>query len=538
MRVTIYCRVSTDAQERDGTSLDTQERACIEYCRQQGWQVADIVREAASGYTLDRPGMERLRQQVRHGGSDGVLAYAVDRLSRNQNHIGVLFDEIAGAGAKLDFVTEKFEDTAIGRFILAARAFIAEIEREKIAERTMRGKAERARSGRLPQGNGKGCYGYRYSTETGRREIDEAQASVVKRIFQRYLETRSFSAVSNELNEAAVPSFSAGRWYPLTIRRVLTNESYTGTFTYRRSKRVWRRSGVTGKRRSIVEQRPPEDWILIEGASPRIIEQHIWDRVHLVISDPERIHHRITASNYLLKGRIKCAVCGSGIVGQTLRTKGHDYRYYRCRHVYDRNTGHSCSARYIRADKLETVIWRETIQVLSQPELVLDELRRLSAVAVDTGDADRIEHELQAVIERQRRLVRLFAGGEGDESLVQEEAGKLRRQRYSLEEQLRGLTQRPVPVSEATSLKAVCEALLKHLDVADDEDRIAALEALQVTAQAASNRVTITGVIPYDAPEFITQPSRIRCSFNGSAPVAATRNGPMACLRQRSGVHA
>ena len=66
------------------------------------------------------------------------------------------------AGAKLQFVTEKFEDTAIGRFILAARAFIGEVEREKIAERTMRGKAERAKAGKIPQGTGISCYGYTY----------------------------------------------------------------------------------------------------------------------------------------------------------------------------------------------------------------------------------------------------------------------------------------------------------------------------------------------------------------------------------------
>ena len=66
---------------------------------------------------------------------DIVVSYAGDRLSRNQNHIGVLFDEVEQAGARLEFVTEKFEDTAIGRFILAARAFIGEVEREKISER-------------------------------------------------------------------------------------------------------------------------------------------------------------------------------------------------------------------------------------------------------------------------------------------------------------------------------------------------------------------------------------------------------------------
>lgn len=65
--------------------------------------------------------------KLRRGEVDVVIAYAVDRLSRNQNHIGVLFDEIEQAGARLEFVTERFEDTAIGRFMPAARAFTAEV---------------------------------------------------------------------------------------------------------------------------------------------------------------------------------------------------------------------------------------------------------------------------------------------------------------------------------------------------------------------------------------------------------------------------
>ena len=181
-RAVVYSRVSTDAQERDGTSLDTQERACLEHAK--GWCVVVNIRDTASGASLDRPGIEQLRQLLRQGAVDVVVAYAVDRLSRNQNHIGILFDEVELAGAKLEFVTENFEDTATGRFILAARAFVGEVEREKVAERTMRGKAERARSGKLSQGTGKGCYGYAYVPGSGRREISEYQALVVARIFQ------------------------------------------------------------------------------------------------------------------------------------------------------------------------------------------------------------------------------------------------------------------------------------------------------------------------------------------------------------------
>src|SRR5688500_17835736 len=99
--------------------------------------------------------MDQVRQLLRNADTNVVLAFAVDRLSRNQNHIGVLFDEANQSGVRLDFVTEKFEDTAVGRFILAARAFVAEVEREKIVERTQRGKAQRARSGKLPQATGR-----------------------------------------------------------------------------------------------------------------------------------------------------------------------------------------------------------------------------------------------------------------------------------------------------------------------------------------------------------------------------------------------
>jgi site-specific DNA recombinase len=121
LRAVVYSRVSTDAQERDGTSLDTQERASQEYVASNAWITMEAIRDTASGYSLDRPGIEKVRMMLRQGTVDVVVAYAVDRLSRNQNHIGVLLDDVERGGAQLQFVTESFEDTAIGRFILAAR---------------------------------------------------------------------------------------------------------------------------------------------------------------------------------------------------------------------------------------------------------------------------------------------------------------------------------------------------------------------------------------------------------------------------------
>ena len=73
MRAVIYSRVSTDAQERDGTSLDTQERACIEYAQTKGWIEVERVRDTASGSNLDRPGVERVRELLKRGLVDNVV---------------------------------------------------------------------------------------------------------------------------------------------------------------------------------------------------------------------------------------------------------------------------------------------------------------------------------------------------------------------------------------------------------------------------------------------------------------------------------
>ena len=236
------------------------------------------IRDAASGYNLDRPGIERLRGLLREGGADVVVAYAVDRLSRNQNHISVLFDEVEQAGARLEFVTEKFEDTAIGRFILAARAFIAEVEREKIAERTMRGKAERARQGRIPQGTGKGIYGYRYNQETGQREIQEAQAATVRTIFEPFCNGEGCSRIAGQLSREGVRALGGGEWHPLTVRRMLLNETYTGRTTYRRTRVEIIGNGLGDKKRRRVVTRPEADWIDVPGATPANIDSLVKTR--------------------------------------------------------------------------------------------------------------------------------------------------------------------------------------------------------------------------------------------------------------------
>ncbi len=510
MRTIIYSRVSTDAQEREGTSLDTQERACDELAADRGWRVVRRIREAASGGVLERDGLDQLRAALRRGEAEVVVAFAVDRLSRSQNHIGILFDEFERAGVRLEFVTERFEDTAVGRFILAARAFIAEVEREKIAERTMRGKEERARSGRIPQATGAGCYGYTYDPATGRREIEPFQAAVVRRIFERYADSRSFSAVSNELNDAGIPAFSGGRWYPITVRRTLLNEAYIGRTVYRRTKRVPVRAPGARRRTRVVE-RPENEHIEIPGATPSIIDDDLWSRVQAILNDPERTSRRPVAKrHYALRGRLRCGVCQSAMVGQTLSSRGKNYPYYRCRHAYTKNTSHACTARYIPAGALEQEIRDEVRKVLTAPEVVLRELRQPAADASDGEAIQRLESELATLKKREERLVRLFGYDEVDSAVVRAELREVQRQREVLGAELETLA-RPASAIAAgvdeDDLRQACARIAARLDGADPERYERVLEAVQLSVAATRDEVTVEGLLPTEPPESTESPA-------------------------------
>jgi len=500
-RCIIYCRVSTDAQERDGTSLDTQERACAHYAVQQGWTVVAAVRDTASGFSLERPALAGLRQQAQAGLVDVVLAYALDRVSRKQTHVAILVEELEQAGVTLAFVTEKFEDTATGQLLRSVKAFAAEFEREKIAERTMRGKAERARSGKLPQGTGRGCYGYIYNAATGRRDVEPEQAAAVRRIFAQFCAGGSCHGIAVELNRTGVPALGGGGWHPLTIRRLLKNEVYTGKTVYRRTKVEFVREARAGRKRRRVSDRDESQWIEVPDATPAIIDRSTFVRVQDILSDPDRQLRGRPSQLYRLRGHVRCLVCSTPMVGQALM-RGQ-YSYYRCRRSYGQQTDGTCRSRYIRAELLERVVREQIAKVLCEPALVLAEAERLAVENPGAQRVTEIQRCLGQVEEQQRRLARLYLAGTMPESVLKVEGarlsaelGRLERERQELE-----ISQPALDLNSIRrTLPQVLTCLRRHILDADGDNLALMLEALQVEIAATAERVEISGVISTQPP--------------------------------------
>lgn len=118
------------------------------------------MRETYSGLTLERPELTRLRDWVRQGQVKAMITYSVDRLARDGLFLLLLVDEWEKAGAKVVFVTEPHTNTPEGQLLTYVRGWASKLDALKIKERTVRGRKQRARNGRMPaMGN---LYGYLY----------------------------------------------------------------------------------------------------------------------------------------------------------------------------------------------------------------------------------------------------------------------------------------------------------------------------------------------------------------------------------------
>ena len=160
MRVGIYARVSTEAQEARGT-IGSQLEALRARAAQEGHQVvAEFVDDGVSGARLDRPGLDAMRDAAEAGLVEAVWCLSPDRLARVYAYQVLVLDELARFGVPVLFTdAPPIADDPQARLLVQVQGVIAEYERAKIAERYRRGKLWRSRSGEVI--SWKTPYGYR-----------------------------------------------------------------------------------------------------------------------------------------------------------------------------------------------------------------------------------------------------------------------------------------------------------------------------------------------------------------------------------------
>lgn len=239
MAIALYVRVSTSRQQQTQTIEQQLNRLRAKVAVETDWHLAEehVYRDDGySGASLNRPGLDHLRDHAALGAFELVLITAPDRLARKYVHQVLLIDEMQNRGCQVEFLDRPMSDDPHDPLLLQMRGAVAEYERSLIAERMRRGRQAKLRSGTLLPWT-YAPYGYMLDPERprdpSRVRLDPVKAESVKQIFAWYTDpeipaTRYW--VAKTLSERQIPTPRGGpRWNVASVRGILRSPAYTGT---------------------------------------------------------------------------------------------------------------------------------------------------------------------------------------------------------------------------------------------------------------------------------------------------------------------
>jgi site-specific DNA recombinase len=397
MRAVIYARYSSENQRE--ASIEDQVRTCKSRIETEGWVfVTTYADHAQSGASHLRPGYQRLLADGRSGAYDVVVAEALDRLSRDQEHVAALFKQLSFAGVKIVTLAEG----EVGALHVGLKGTMNALYLTDLRQKVRRGLEGRVRQGRSGGGL---CYGYDVVREIdargepvyGGRAINEAEAGVVRCIFDAFAAGKAPRTIARELNAQRVLGPRGRPWSETTIRGhtlrrtgILHNELYVGRLVWNKQRYV--KDPSTGKRLARIN--PEREWIIKSVPELRIVEDDLWHRVQgrlAGIRGSDRVMKARAKKfwlnrrpQHLLTGLTTCGDCGAPLVAA-----GKDYLC--CSAA--RRLGTCKNVKGIRRGVLEGLILNALKHNLMHPDLVAEFVK-----------------EFYAEINRQRRDAELLLG--------------------------------------------------------------------------------------------------------------------------------
>lgn len=518
MRAALYVRVSTPGQAQAQTIEQQVTRLCAAV-QQRGWTLEErhVYRdEGYSGVSLNRPGLDALRDQAALAAYEVVLLTAPDRLARKYVHQMLVIEELQQHGCRVEFLDRPMSEDPHDQLLLQIRGAVAEYERALITERTRRGRLAKVRAGQLLPWS-RPPFGYRSDPEHPRDpaslRLDPYEATVIARIFAWYLEDGgTIRHVAARLTEAGITTPTGQtRWTGASVRGILQNPAYTGTAYGNRTHTV-----PSSRRQSALRPvgsgqsqrpRPKEEWIPL--TVPAIITQEVFDQVQEKIARNPRLATRHnTRQSYLLRALVSCGQCHWHAAA---RFAHHGYPYYTCRGRKEER----CTAPYIPAGVLDEVVWQDLCRVLSDPAPIAAALTRARGGAwlpQDIQARQRSTQQALAQVQRQQqRLLDAYLAGVVPLAELDRKRQDLLRREESLgaeQRQIEAIARHHLDLQAlATSMEAFCVQVRAGLDQATFAQRRALVELL-------IDRVIVTGQdveIRYVMPTNPTGPHRPFC---------------------------
>jgi site-specific DNA recombinase len=553
-----YGRVSSDEQNKMAT-IESQVATVDDWDRAHGGdpQPDDwYIDNGWSGFSMERPALDRLRDEARRPGRDWheVVIFDASRLSREPGHrLYILEPELRELSITISYVASpKYPDTADGHAMAGVQAIFDKWFADKAKETMRRGLREQVRKGTCWWAP----YGYAVhktvDARTGRTTfaiaIHPEHAEVVRWIYAEVLAGRSTVQITRDLNARRVPTQRGGQWYPSTVRDFVYDPYYIGQAGYGKTQRVLPKTRrdplITHRRRPKTAQvaRAREQWL---GAAtiPAIIAPEVQERAQAILQGNQRRQAQPGATQYALRGLLHCALYQRAsdvpgdysLIGRApTRKDGSVRRTYRCgwRNLEPRPGEPLTCPNQLPGPETEDLVWEAVIGALQRTDdlhaalaAIEDAPRRQreqwqSAITRLVDQRERLRRQLRT----QQRLLEEGTYTAADYAIARAAIlPALEATERDLEHAQRSLAQVRAPRIDVLALEELCAQIAQKAQAAGSQVRCAVLADLLTRIDVHADRLEISGVlgdlvVPLPARHQVNTDGAGRRTNRGSAP--------------------
>lgn len=399
MKVAIHARTSHE-EALQGQKIESQIATLEKMAEQNGWEIVDRYIEVdwPGGETLERPEMDRLRDDARQHKFEACLDTHPDRISRVLVQQLLVLDEFKKLEIKWIFSTQpgfgegSEESQLITKTVLALNS---ELERMRILERTRRGRLYKVSSGNIC--TSRPPYGFSYVKENKDNKIpghfihNPLEIENLKLILEWAKDGKSQRWIIKELHRRKISTRNGKlKWQKSTIGKILNInlEVYAGSWFYLKYQHVEPKNPISQVKykkyqKSSRKLRDKSEWLKV--GLPKELAIISKEDVALIRYNQQK-NKVFTEGNqknfYLLGKMVYCNFCNQPDYSDSFHGKG----YYRCADKKRQFPNPAkCQGGSIKAETLESYVWESIKNAMSNPKVLAPQVSKFIELQKDDG---------------------------------------------------------------------------------------------------------------------------------------------------------
>ncbi|WCK55140.1 recombinase family protein [Aneurinibacillus sp. Ricciae_BoGa-3] len=476
-KVAAYCRVSTDSEEQKESYENQLNHYTHHIQSNSDWQFVDIYAdEGISGTnTKNRTEFKRMIEDARAGKIDLILTKSISRFSRNTMDLLKYVRELRSKGIAVLFEKENINtlDSA-GEVFLTIFSSIAQDESRNISENSRWGIVKGFQNGKVFCNTAR-FLGYD-KDKNGELVINEEEAKIVRKIYQEYLEGKSYQAIANGLEADGITTVTGNKkWWDSTITKILTNEKYYGALLQQKTVTV---DFLTHKR---VKNAGQEQQYYIEENHEPIISKKMFEKVQdekerrALLKGNLQGNRQKYSSKYAFSGKVFCGNCGNIYKRRTWNSNNASKKIvWQCK-TYINEGKDSCDAKAVDEQVLQEAFVRTFNRIKADKdgfiETLYNNIEKVLAKQAGAAVIQDTEAKMEQIKSELRGLVQLQIRGQIDEEVYNEEQNRmsqeldeLRMKRLELDKEQHGKEQYKQRVQEIIQTIQSKQGLLEQFD--------------------------------------------------------------------------